>query len=321
MAFVAFTAAFDIDNLDFHAAYGPGHVAVPIDHQAISIPAQHFVFLDSEINIPEQVIDIPETTLVRAVGGAILAIGGTGLEATAAGYPSAGTANYLAMGNGGVSFQALGIGMDGRAFAAAARSVGTADDRLLFQNMLSGNDMILLSAGSDRIDTGGGRDFVTDIGGNDTIATGAGNDIVQSATGDDVLDGAGGNDLLMDLAGKDELNGGAGRDILWAFDGGDTLSGGPGADVFLFVAAQGASVVRDFADGVDRLLIYPPGLEFDDLVITQVGTSARVKFGGTTVTLQHVDAGALTAADFIFGKLGVVNHAVADFFDGWNYTA
>ncbi len=104
---------------------------------------------------------------------------------------------------------------------------------------------------------------------------------------------SGGNRLYGD-AGDDTLQSGAGNDYMW---------GGTGADTFAFADGFGTDTVYDYEDGVDQIDV--SGIagvdDYDDLTITQDGTSTTVSFGGTdTIVLTNVSAASIEADDFIF---------------------
>jgi Ca2+-binding RTX toxin-like protein len=83
------------------------------------------------------------------------------------------------------------------------------------------DDVLVGTAGPNRIN---GR------GGDDRICSGAGNDVVDGGPGDDTVQAAGGKDLSEGGPGRDVLDGGAGEDRLIGGTGADELSGGPGDD-------------------------------------------------------------------------------------------
>jgi hypothetical protein len=68
-----------------------------------------------------------------------------------------------------------------------------------------------------------------------------------------------------------------------------------------FGAGFGADRVTDFQDGIDRIdFSRAAGVTFASLVITQVGADTRIALGGDTITLTGINAGNITAADFLF---------------------
>lgn len=143
-----------------------------------------------------------------------------------------------------------------------------------------------------------GNDIMHAGSGNDQFNAGAGDDRVLGEAGDDILLGGQGNDILLGGAGRDILKGHAGHDRLSGQAGRDTLVGGAGNDVFVF-SGQGRDVVRDFGDGNDRIEI-TAAEDFSDLQITATDRGALVGFGDAEFLLLGVDAGDLTAGDFIF---------------------
>lgn len=175
-------------------------------------------------------------------------------------------------------------------------------------------------AGSDVIVTEGparglfhgqaGADILFGCAGNDRLFGGAGNDQIYSEEGKDLLAGGGGDDTLMGGIGNDRLKGGKGADVLNGGDGADllagnqgndTLTGGAGADTFEFARtkAEGRNTITDFTDGVDRIKI--AGSAFRDLAIDDVGADTVITLAsGTRIVLLDVDAGDISAGDFLF---------------------
>lgn len=85
--------------------------------------------------------------------------------------------------------------------------------------------------------------------------------------------------------------------------GNDLLIGGAGADVFEFYAGYGSDTVRNFTSGVDSIRLKDYGVEsFDELLTlaSQSGSDTILDFGRETLTLENVDLGNLTGADFGF---------------------
>ncbi|MDZ4097044.1 MAG: calcium-binding protein, partial [Paracoccaceae bacterium] len=155
--------------------------------------------------------------------------------------------------NGGAGHDRI-YGNDGAdaLIGAAGRDTidgGAGDDQLWGGG---GNDRLLGGIGADRIFVGGGAD---------KAFGGAGNDMIIGSAGADQLHGGGGNDRLTTGRGRSQLWGDAGADVLEADLAitGHRLSGGSGADTFVFnhtrAAALTFSVVTDFVQGVDRLVV------------------------------------------------------------------
>lgn len=101
------------------------------------------------------------------------------------------------------------------------------------------------------------------------------------------------NDTIMGNGGDDNLSGGLGN---------DTLYGGSGADKFVFYANDGNDLIQDFADGIDLMRIWVPGVvsSFADVTVSANGNGTQLDFAGTTVLLNNVDPGLIDAADFVF---------------------
>ena len=75
---------------------------------------------------------------------------------------------------------------------------------------------------------------------------GRGNDVITGNSAANSLNGNGGNDSIYGGAGDDLLVGGAGNDRIW---------GQSGRDTFLVNRNSGYTIVEDFSDGVDRILL------------------------------------------------------------------
>lgn len=171
-----------------------------------------------------------------------------------------------------------------------------------------GADRIRGGAGGETVRAGGGDDTVAGRAGNDTLLGGSGDDVLVGAAGrdklrgqagDDRLRGGGDNDRLVGQGGADRLLGGGGDDILQPGAGADTLKGGGGADRFVFRAAVGDNVVKDFRVGVDELKFVRAD-SLADLSLTDGGRGALIALGGLSVRLNGVDVADLTPGDFIF---------------------
>jgi Ca2+-binding RTX toxin-like protein len=96
------------------------------------------------------------------------------------------------------------------------------------------------------------------------LSGGTGNDLLDGGDDADVLFGNDDDDQLQGGAAGDSLDGGAGNDVLDGGAGVDVLFGDIGADIFfVFNAAQGNDVVRDFSSGEDQLYIDALGFGVD----------------------------------------------------------
>lgn len=177
---------------------------------------------------------------------------------------------------------------------------------------LDGDDTLKGRAGNDRLDGGDGDDWIMGGAGRDAIRGGAGVDTVsygdmaqgvvvdletQSGGGDRLVlienvQGSAFADTLRGDRSRNALWGGSGDDTLFGGAGADRLYGGDGADTFLFSA--GRDKVFDFELGTDRI-----GATFAHVTIADLNGSALLTLDGDTMLLQGIDAGALTAADFL----------------------
>lgn len=115
----------------------------------------------------------------------------------------------------------LGTSVSARSLMDAVKSASTADDLLIIQKALSGDDKIILSNSNDEMDGFAGNDY---------------------------LKGRGGADILRGGNGTDSLEGGSGR---------DTLTGGADADKFMFLTVSDSKtgkqhdIISDFTRGSD----------------------------------------------------------------------
>lgn len=73
-----------------------------------------------------------------------------------------------------------------------------------------GSQVLIGTAGPDRIDGGSGDDLICGGGGNDTIAGGSGHDVLYGDDGDDSISGGAGNDRLDGGGGSDRCQPGSG---------------------------------------------------------------------------------------------------------------
>ncbi len=147
-------------------------------------------------------------------------------------------------------------------------------------NALGGNDKVIGSAASERVNLGDGNDYAAMMGGNDTIDGGAGSDTILAGGGDDRLFGG---------AGADRLQGGADADI---------LTGGAGADQFIFDRTSGQDRITDFQNGSDRFVI--SGACCGDIRITTVGSSTEISFFDSKIILENTQASWIEISDFMF---------------------
>jgi len=91
-------------------------------------------------------------------------------------------------------------------------------------------DVILGTAGDDRIDARGGHDVICAGAGNDTIIAGLGKDVIFGGAGDDIISGGKGADTIWAQAGSDSVRGGNGADLIYGGPDNDVLHGTGGND-------------------------------------------------------------------------------------------
>jgi Ca2+-binding RTX toxin-like protein len=159
---------------------------------------------------------------------------------------------------------------------------GGADREAVHRRAFSGNDQIVGSGQIDRL-----------IGY-------AGHDRIDGRGGDDVLNGGRGRDVLLGGSGYDLLKGQRGKDLLDGGQGNDRLIGGRGADSFVFGDSDGVDRIKDFRNGVDRIVIEDGAESFDQLAIRKVSDDVRVAFADTVVLIESVALRAIDAEDFTF---------------------
>ena len=180
-------------------------------------------------------------------------------------------------------------------------------------NVLNG----LLNLAGNTLSGGAGNDIYI-MGAGDTVveATGGGTDTIQTSMSYTLganmenlaLDGTGaingtGNGLNNTLTGNSAnnvLSGAGGNDMLRGSRGNDTLTGGSGNDTYLFDRGDGHDVVRDNSGTADKLL-YDPGIDPLDLVISRQANDLRLAIHGSTdsVTIQNWYASSLNRTEMI----------------------
>ena len=200
-------------------------------------------------------------------------------------------------------------------------------------------DVVATIFGSDLanfLDGSGGDDRIWGRGADDTVHGGAGNDLLvggfggdsAKASGNDILFGEDGNDELYGEDGNDVLTGGKGSDQYAGGDGNDLLIfdadgagdsgwGGKDADTFQFHAGFGKDRIKDFlgtgktSDRIDLSAI--KGAKFQKLKIVQKGNDVEITSKafakGDKITLEVVNAGALTQKDFVFTSVDRIKGA------------
>ena len=89
--------------------------------------------------------------------------------------------------------------------------------------------------------------------------------------------------------------------------------------MFLFRSGQGRDVVKDFTQGVDKLVMVDFASSIADVTIWQLGRDTKISFGSGSVLLKGVDSSSLTDCDFVFGQPDVLQDAIDAFHVGWNF--
>ena len=120
------------------------------------------------------------------------------------------------------------------------------------------------------------------------------------------INAGGGDDFIYSRGGNDAINGEAGDDSIWGGEGDDTLTGGEGDDTFYFQAGwTGSSTITDFTTNEDviDLRSFRTITSLDDLTMSQSGDDVLIDLtaqGGGTVRLEGVTLESLTANQFNF---------------------
>lgn len=134
----------------------------------------------------------------------------------------------------------------------------------------NGADLLIASAGDDRVTGRDGDDTIVGLDGRDTLDGGAGNDRLIGGAAADVITGGSGNDELFGGDGDDTLFGGDGDDVIFGGSGNDSILGGAGNDTvsdgegvdsvnlgtgndLLLVTADGSVDVFDGSTGNDTI--------------------------------------------------------------------
>ncbi|RVU21846.1 hypothetical protein EOE48_02015 [Methylobacterium oryzihabitans] len=204
--------------------------------------------------------------------------------------------NDLVLGQDGNDFLGTGSGND-------FGSGGWGNDEVHGEE---GNDLLFGDDDNDGVYGEDGDDRVYGGTGNDYLTGDAGNDLVRGETGEDRLFGGEGGDDLSGGAGADTIEGGDGADLLFGNSGDDVLTGGAGADIFGFGRGDGRDRILDFVPGGSEAdVIAFNGGVFADFAAVQAasrqeGADVVIAYGGgDALTLQGVQLGALSAANFV----------------------
>lgn len=123
---------------------------------------------------------------------------------------------------------------------------------------------------------------------------------IKMTDGNDTFHGRDAADVVFGGAGVDYLWGGGSDDVLSGGLGDDFLFGGADADHFVFNHGDGMDRVQDFEHGEDRIVFASGAGSFEDLVITNQGTSVLIRYDGGSILVATDDAAAFSASDFLF---------------------
>jgi predicted extracellular nuclease len=153
-----------------------------------------------------------------------------------------------------------------------------------------------------------------DAGDNNLVGTnssekldgGAGNDTLSAGGGADTVAGGLGNDMMLGGSGSDSLSASDGTDTLVGGDGNDVLSGNRGNDLFVFGAGFGHDIIIDYQAG-DRVQ-FQPGTgfaSFSDVAshMAQSGINVIITdAAGDTLQINSTTIATLTShsGDFLF---------------------
>ncbi len=194
--------------------------------------------------------------------------------------------------------------------------ITSAGNDRLFGN--GGADTLFGAAGKDTLDGGNGNDMLfggTDNDllsagfGNDSVSGDAGNDTVYGWYGNDLAEGGAGNDLLLGDFGHDSLYGNAGDDSLFGWTGQDYLYGGEGNDLMVgeggddTIDGDVGNDVMFGSDGFDSLV----GGEGNDFIGGDGDADLVLGFDGNDALYGGSENDTLVGAsgsDFLGGDAG-----------------
>lgn len=137
------------------------------------------------------------------------------------------------------------------------------------------------------------------------IAQFSGIEQVYAGDGDDTVYGTGGANTLSGGRGNDILNGRNGNDILRDGAGQDALRGQGGSDIYDMCIDDTRDFIGGFQDGLDLILFSEGGLEYADLIITDVTTGkVRIDYADDFVIVNNtgevISAASFDETDFLF---------------------
>ncbi|MGD1926333.1 MAG: Hint domain-containing protein [Paracoccaceae bacterium] len=138
--------------------------------------------------------------------------------------------------------------------------------------------------------------------GDDTIDAGSSTDLVYGGAGNDSLDGGTNRDTVYGGDGNDSIDGGSADDTIYGGAGNDIIAGGSGDNIYHFEDGFGDDTLVDFNDNDDIIQVSSKGISnFTDVAarLTQVGPDSILTLDdGSTLTIENIGLGDLSAADF-----------------------
>jgi len=167
---------------------------------------------------------------------------------------------------------------------------GSSDTELIL-GLDNENDLIIVFAGDDTVESLGGNDTIYGEEGDDSLLGGIGADEIYGGDDDDTLDGISGRDSLYGNAGNDSILGGDDVDLLIGGDGSDTISGDDGND---YILGNNSNDVVEGGAGNDNI----NGNEGEDVLLAGTGEdTVRGGKGNDTV-------GGGLGDDSVYGDAG-----------------
>jgi serralysin len=192
----------------------------------------------------------------------------SGNDDTFIGSNTSGAYNWASGEGGNDAFTSGGVGTTNLFWGGAGNDTVTGSGGTTSSRMGIGNDTHTGGAGRDLMYGEAGNDLFTGGGGDDLARGGSDDDSLSGGANRDLLYGEAGNDSLFGGDGNDVLDGGADNDIMLGGAGNDIIAGGLGADIFSFdLPSEGRDTIRDFALGVDEVLIDGTGFGISAIVL------------------------------------------------------
>ncbi|MCF2872442.1 Hint domain-containing protein [Octadecabacter sp. G9-8] len=151
---------------------------------------------------------------------------------------------------------------------------------------------------------------------NNTLTGTNGSDTIKGFDGNDSINGGSGNDTLYGGDGDDSITGGGGDDVIVGGRGNDTMAAGSGSpsDTFVIRDGDGNDTITDFDPNepdivdfrMDEMNTYQDVL---DRMSPFNGGTLITYDNGSTLFLENVRQGDLSATNFTFGTGPVCLHA------------